>query len=234
MSKLEPTTATPGGAPSQRTRLFLLAVIVTAVSTLVFLGLFTLFQELTRQQTTPASGISDVQGGEDFDGSTTFNPPRVVADFTLTSNTGSPLSLSSLRGTPVLLFFGFTHCPDVCPLTMEEFLNVRAALGDNGDSVRYVFVSVDGTRDTPEELNAFFQRRGVDFVIGLTGPEEQVRQIGQDYNLYFARTEGRGTEYLIEHTSSSFLLDSEGRLVMKFAFQSDPQIVAGYISQFMG
>jgi protein SCO1/2 len=86
---------------------------------------------------------------------TPIDPPRPLADFTLPSQDGTPLSLSALHGKYVLLFFGYTHCPDVCPTTLTDFVQVKRALGAAASQVRFVFISVDGERDTPPVLRHF-------------------------------------------------------------------------------
>lgn len=166
---------------------------------------------------------------EGSNGVTLITPPRTVNDFTLTSHTGDPLALSDLRGKPVLLYFGYTHCPDVCPLTLMEFRQVRSILGEQGDDVHFVFISVDGERDNPEWISRYFEVRSVeDFMIGLTGTEAEMKKLGVDYGLYFEKREDPGTaaNYLVDHTASSFLIDAEGRLSTIFSFGTAAQTIA--------
>lgn len=166
------------------------------------------------------------------DGATMIEPPRTLSDFTLVSHTGEPRSLSSLRGRKVLLLFGYTHCPDVCPLTLNEFARVRDLLGSEAEETAFVFVSVDGKRDTPQHLHDYLTRRQVsDFVMGMTGDERTLRRIGRDYNLFFQvhDTADNETNYLVDHTASTFLIDEEGRLVTTFAFGTEPEVISNYI-----
>lgn len=155
-----------------------------------------------------------------------LDPPKELADFTLTSHTGEPLALSNLRGRPVLLFFGYTHCPDVCPTTLGEFKAVKRALGDAGADVAFVFVSVDGARDTPEQVAAYLSLFDPSF-IGLTGDEEQVRAIGQDFFVFFERSAGTTSDgYTVDHTAYSYLIDAEGKLRAIYPFNTAPPVVA--------
>ncbi len=166
-----------------------------------------------------------------------IDPPREMPDFTLTSESGQPLRLSDLRGTPVLLFFGFTHCPDICPTTLGEFRQVKAKLGDQGDRARFVFISVDGSRDTPELLAQYVHAFDPAF-IGLTGDEELVRSIGSDYYVYFERVTlgtatAAGENYTVDHTTYSYLIDAEGRLRVIYPFQAPTQMIADDIKSLL-
>ncbi|MBI5958858.1 MAG: SCO family protein [Chloroflexi bacterium] len=166
---------------------------------------------------------------------TVLDPPREVRDFTLTSHTGEPLSLHDLRGKVVLMFFGYTNCPDVCPTTLAEFKRVKTELGDEAQNVAFVFVSVDGARDTPERLAAYVAAFDPDF-IGLTGEDVTLRTIGKDYGLFYQRVNYDSAQegnYLVDHTASSFALDAEGRLSIIFPYQTDPAIMAQRIRSIM-
>lgn len=185
--------------------------------------------------------VEAVQGGgtllfeqdDAFDGIVVFEPPRQVPDFTLTSHEGTPLSLGDLRGQPVLMTFGFTHCPDICPLTLNEFKKIREALGDDGENVHFVFVSVDGARDTPEVLASYFRVRQLDdFMLGMTGEEIDLRRIGVDYNLKFEfGTPNEAGRYNVDHTAGAFLIDAGGAYVAKFAFGTAHDVIANYIAE---
>ena len=169
------------------------------------------------------------------DGVRLIDPPREVTDFTLTSHTGSPLSLSDLRGKPVILFFGYTSCPDVCPMTMMDMQRVQGALGETDDEVSYLFVSVDGERDTPERLQRFFAMRNVEaFMHGMSGVDTTLRQITPDYGLFYQLNEPEANDYYtVDHTSSTFLLDAEGRLARIFAFGTEPDVIARHIRELL-
>lgn len=175
------------------------------------------------------TGVAIVEGGEVFDGVTVYDPPQPLPDFTLTSHRNEAFSLSDLKGRYALLFFGYTRCPDFCPLTMLEFKQVKKALGEQADQVAFVFLSVDGERDTPAVLADFIGRFDPDF-IGLTGDEAALRQIGTSYNLQFMKVERPGSaDYLMDHTASSFLIDRDGRLIERFAFGTDAGVIAAQV-----
>ena len=168
-------------------------------------------------------------------GATSIMPPREVFDFTLTSHTGEPVSLSDLRGKPVLMSFGYTHCPDVCPLTLTVYNRVNELLGEDADKAHFVFVSVDGERDTPAQLASYLQLRGVDdFALAMTGSEGDLRSLGADYGLYFehqAPLNGDSDNYAVDHTASTFLIDAEGKLSTIFGFGAQPEVIYGYLAE---
>jgi protein SCO1 len=142
-------------------------------------------------------------------------PPRQISEFQLTNQLNKPVRLSDLRGAPVLVFFGFTHCPAVCPLALQQLRQLdqhRAELG----ATRIVVISVDGERDTPQALQAWLKPVSTRF-IGLTGEPARVRDIAANFSAAFYKTPGKSAgDYLVEHNSQIFLLDAQGRLRATF------------------
>lgn len=166
--------------------------------------------------------------GLEFDGSIIIDPPLAMPDFTLRDQFNKSVSLSDLRGNYVLITFGYTNCPDICPLTLGELHSARKALGSSSEEVAFLFISVDGERDSPEALRNYFALRGLDGIIGLSGGEDAVRALGIDYGLSFEMTkpDKRGG-YLVNHTAGSFLLDRNGRWIRRYQFGVAPsRIVA--------
>jgi len=150
---------------------------------------------------------------------TPINPPRAVADFTLQNQENKPFKLSELRGKPVLVYFGYTFCPDVCPTTLAEMVRVKRDLGEKGKEVGFLFISVDGERDTTQVIARYLTAFDKDF-IGLTGDEQTIRRIGADYGIYFKKqvVEGTSAAYLVDHSAATYLLDREGRLAMIYNY----------------
>jgi cytochrome oxidase Cu insertion factor (SCO1/SenC/PrrC family) len=136
--------------------------------------------------------------------------PGIGGDFQLTSHLGEPFSLQDIRGKVAILFFGFTHCPDVCPSTLLDIQRLLVNLGDQADEVSVLFVSVDPKRDTPEKLASYVQYFNKN-IIGLTGTNEQIRSVLERYNSS-AKIDGSGDHYTVEHTANLFLINRQGDL----------------------
>ena len=133
-------------------------------------------------------------------------------DFQLTDQNGQVRSMKDFAGKVVVLFFGFTQCPDVCPTTMSELVEVRKALGADGERVQAVFVTVDPERDTPEVLKAYMANFDPSFV-GLSGTPEQLAAMAKDYKVYFKKVEGKTpTSYTMDHSAASYIYDPKGNL----------------------
>jgi protein SCO1/2 len=145
------------------------------------------------------------------------NPaPAVIADFTLTDQRGKPRAFSSLRGQPVLVFFGFTHCPGVCPSAMGRLKLLHQARGGALKDARVVFVSVDGERDTPARLEEFLGPLSADF-IGLTGDPKATRGIAARFAaVFFKEPAGQDGNYNVMHTAQVYAVDKSGRLRATF------------------
>jgi protein SCO1 len=165
---------------------------------------------------------------------TTYDPPMAAPHFILLDHNFNRVRLSDFRGHPVLLFFGYTNCPDVCPTTMAEFKRVKRDLGEAADQVAFVFISVDGERDTVERLAQYVTAFDPDF-IGLTGDETLLRPIAQDYGVFFQRQDyDSAAGYLVDHTASSFVVDPDGRLAIVFPYGTEPAIIAQRVRTLLG
>lgn len=145
--------------------------------------------------------------------------PRVADDFTLIASNGEKLSLSDLRGKYVVLFFGYTYCPDVCPTTMNEMQQMVKALGpQRTENLQVVMVSVDPERDTPKQLATYVNYFDPNF-IGLTGTVEDVQPVASQFGIYFEKQAGsENTSYLVDHTSAVTVIDPEGYVRMIFTY----------------
>jgi protein SCO1 len=153
-------------------------------------------------------------------------PPQALTDFTFPANNGDPLSLSDLRGQYVLLTFGYTHCPDVCPANLLEFRQIKRNLGEDANNVTFMFISVDPDRDTPEFLDRYIQRYDPEF-IGLSGEHTELEQIADEYGLFWDFRENTGSQagYLVDHTASRFLISPDGELIRIYSFTTSPQAI---------
>lgn len=144
------------------------------------------------------------------------SPPRALSDFRLTTHEGKELEFSQLRGAPVLVFFGFSHCPTICPAALQQLKQLERNHKKELGKARIVVISVDGERDTPEAMKAWLAPISPTF-IGLTGPSTKVREIAQQFSAAFYKTAGKTpAEYLVEHNSQVFLVDAQGKLHATF------------------
>ncbi|WP_324669114.1 SCO family protein [Geochorda subterranea] len=140
-----------------------------------------------------------------------ISPPYPAPDFVLTDQHGQPFQLAALRGRPVLVFFGYTFCPDVCPGTMVQYRAVRQALGADADRVGLLFVTVDPERDTPERLAEYVGHFDA-AIVGLTGSPATVEHVMHRWGVFAEKVPvpGSATGYLINHTAALYLVGPDG------------------------
>lgn len=129
--------------------------------------------------------------------------------FELTTDEGRRLSNEDLKGKPFAIYFGFTYCPDVCPTTLMEMTETIETLGPDADRLRYLFVSVDPERDTPEQLKLYLSSFDPHFT-GLTGTPEEIAQAAEAYRVYYERVE-QDDDYTMNHSALIYLMDENGR-----------------------
>ena len=144
--------------------------------------------------------------------------PRTLTEFNLLDTRGAATSPRELRGHPTLVFFGFTHCPDVCPTTLALLANVQkqAALQDKRMAgLEVAFISVDPERDSPEQVGSYIASFGGEF-IGLTGSTPEIVNAAKSFGVAFARVELAGGNYTMDHSATVFALDSDARIVAVF------------------
>ena len=133
-------------------------------------------------------------------------------DLSLTDPDGKRRSLAEFKGRVVVVFFGFTQCPDVCPTTLVELAAVKKQLGADGDRVQGIFVTVDPERDTPELLKAYVDNFSAGY-IALRGTPEETLAAAKQFKVFFAKVPGKTEgQYTIDHTAGSYLFDPQGRV----------------------
>jgi protein SCO1/2 len=132
--------------------------------------------------------------------------------FTLMDQNGQNRSLSDFKGKVVVLFFGYTQCPDVCPTSMTELAEVKRLLGADADKLQGAFVTVDPARDTPEMLKAYMANFDSTFVAFIPTPE-QLAVVAKDYKIYYKKVDGKTpTSYTMDHSAGSYVYDTQGNL----------------------
>jgi len=158
---------------------------------------------------------------------TVLDEPVAVPDFDLIDQNGEAFRLSDQQGKAVVLFFGYTSCPDVCPTTLATWRKVHEALGDDSDRVRFVFITVDPERDTPERLGLHVNAFNADFV-GLSGSPADLEPIFEFFSVVREKQEVADSAlgYLINHTSSSFVLDPEGQWRLRETYGTPSEDIA--------
>ena len=147
-------------------------------------------------------------------------------DFPLPDVDGRMRSVKDFAGKVVVVFFGYTQCPDACPTTLAEIAQAKKLLGADGDKVQPVLITVDPERDTPQVLKAYVGNFGPDF-IALRGTPEQTAAVAKDFKVYYKKVETKkGGTYLMDHSASSYVYDPQGRLRLYSRYNSGPQALA--------
>lgn len=147
-------------------------------------------------------------------------------DFALTDHTGKPRTLADFRGKVVLVFFGYTQCPDVCPTTMSEMAAVMKQLGPRADDVQVLFVTLDPARDTQALLAKYVPSFDPHF-LGLRGDQAATEKVAKDFKIFFQKVPGKNIgEYSIDHTAGSYVFDPQGRVRLFVRHGQGPEPIA--------
>lgn len=172
-------------------------------------------------------------GSASFRGSAVAEP-AIVPDFVLIDENGEPFQLSDQRGNVVLLFFGYTSCPDVCPTTLANWRKVHESLGEDADRVRFVFVTVDPERDSAERLGLHVNAFNPDF-IGLTGTPEALEAVYDIFDVFYEidASSASALGYLVNHTATTFVLDTEGVWRLRETYGTPYEDIAHDIRQLL-
>ncbi|ESQ93383.1 SCO family protein [Asticcacaulis benevestitus] len=203
---------------------FRLAIIATAFALLIGLAGYNWYSSLH-----PRSNVTTSQ----------VDPAvRIGGNFTLTDQDGKAVDQTILNGKWTAVFFGYTYCPDVCPLTLQSLARTKAALeksigGKNADKLQIVFITVDPARDTPANMKAYLASGGFPpGVIGLTGTPEQITAVERAYRISAAKV-GEGDTYTYNHTSLVYLMDPQGHFHSPLMSDLTPQQSAEQITDAM-
>lgn len=164
--------------------------------------------------------------------------PSVVATelgepFTLVDHDGAPITEAAFEGKPSLLFFGFTHCPDVCPTTIYDMESWLTDLDAGDDAINAYFVTVDPERDTPAFLKDYLEPQS-DRIVGITGAAEDVWEMAKSWRVYFQKRPLGEGEYTMDHYASTFVLNAEGAVVDLISYGEDPESAKAKIARVLG
>ncbi|MFT4090412.1 MAG: SCO family protein [Asticcacaulis sp.] len=158
---------------------------------------------------------------------------RIGGPFELTDQEGKPRTEVLLEGKWTAVFFGFTYCPDICPLTLQTLEQARERLGSKGKDLQFVFVTVDPERDSPAAMKSYLSSGGFpEGVIGLTGTDEQIASIAKAYRATYEKV-GEGRDYTMNHTSVIYLMNPKGEFAEPLGYGLTPEQMADVISRAM-
>jgi protein SCO1/2 len=159
----------------------------------------------------------------------------VGGPFVMLNHKGQQVTEATFAGKPMLLFFGFTFCPDVCPAELQVMAAALDQLGPKGEDIQPLFVSIDPARDTPEVMAAYVSNFGERF-IGLTGSPVQVDTMAKTYRVYYARqaNKERPEDYLMDHSSIIYLMGADGKFLKHFTYTADAAALAAGIKKALG
>ncbi len=156
--------------------------------------------------------LSACDGGGPKFRNTDITGAEYAKGFALTDHTGKPRTLADFRGKVVVVFFGYTHCPDVCPTTMVELKQVMQALGPDAAKVQVIFITLDPERDTQQVLSQYVPAFDPSF-LGLYGDPATTLKTAKDFKVFYEKRAGTSPgSYTIDHTAASFAFDTQGRL----------------------
>lgn len=144
------------------------------------------------------------------------------APFTLVDQDGAEITEAAFRGTPSAVFFGFTHCPEVCPTTLFELDGWLKQLGDEGKDINAFFVTVDPERDTPEVIGSYVTNVS-DRITGISGEPEKVLAMVKSFGIYWKKVDLENGDYTMDHTASVMLLDRAGDFAGTIAYGENPE-----------
>ena len=165
----------------------------------------------------------------DITGGTAFGK-----DFSLLDPDGKTRTLADFKGKVVLMFFGYTQCPDVCPTTLTEMQQVMTLLGPKADQVQVLFATVDPERDTPEILKQYVPAFDARFLGLRPADEAALEKIGKDFKIYYKKVPGTSAgSYTMDHTAGSYVFDKEGRLRLYIKHAQGPETLAHDLKELL-
>jgi protein SCO1 len=152
-----------------------------------------------------------------------IDPPVHAADFKLTDTGGHPYQLTSQAGRTQVIFFGYTNCPDVCPVTLTKFKQIKTELGAQAGKVDFVFITVDPERDNQQQIQQYLSNYDTSF-IGLTGTPDVLQQVWKDYGVYVQKGNVSSSgSYEVDHTARIFVIDGAGNWRITYPYEMETE-----------
>ncbi len=165
-------------------------------------------------------------------GNSAVQAAAIGGPFNLIDQNGQPFSDKDLKGKSFLVFFGFTHCPDVCPTTLFEISEILRNLGQEADHTAALFISVDPERDTPQAMRDYLASFDP-HIRGLTGDAAALTAVAKAYRVYYKKVPLEGGDYTMDHTAIVYLMDKEGRFVAPFNMRRTVDVAAADLRQHL-
>ncbi|MBJ7406594.1 MAG: SCO family protein [Bradyrhizobium sp.] len=159
-------------------------------------------------------------------------PAAIGGPFQLTDQNGKAVTDKSLKGKPTLIFFGYTHCPDVCPTSLFEISEVLRAMGKDADKVNAIFISVDPERDTQAAMKDYLSSFDP-HLQGLSGDPAETAKVISSYRVYAKKIPTKDGDYTMDHTALIYLMDREGRFVSPFNLKRTPEEAAADLKKYL-
>jgi protein SCO1/2 len=152
--------------------------------------------------------------------------------FVLTDQDGKPITDQDLKGEPLLVFFGYTHCPDICPTTLFEISEVLRAMGPDADRVHALYITVDPERDTPAVMKDYLSSFDP-HLRGATGDRKAIEAVEKAYRVFAQKVPGENGDYSMDHTALVYLMDKQGRFVAPFSLKRRPEEAAADLKKYL-
>ncbi len=152
--------------------------------------------------------------------------------FALTDQDGKPITDQDLKGEPLLVFFGYTHCPDICPTTLFEISEVLRAMGPDADRVHALYITVDPERDTPAVMKDYLSSFDP-HLRGATGDRKAIEAAEKAYRVFAQKVPGENGDYSMDHTALVYLMDKQGRFVAPFSLKRRPEEAAADLKKYL-
>jgi protein SCO1/2 len=159
-------------------------------------------------------------------------PAAIGGPFQLTDQSGQTVTEKNLQGRPTLIFFGFTHCPDVCPTALFEISEILRAMGNDADRVNAYFISVDPERDSKEAIKDYLSSFDP-HLKGLTGDPEVIAKVLSAYRVYAKKVPLKDGDYTMDHTALTYLMDHDGKFVAPFNLDRPPEVAAAELKKYL-
>ena len=165
-------------------------------------------------------------------GEVAVSPSSIGGPFKLTDQDGRTVTEADFKGEPFLVFFGFTHCPDICPTALFEMSEVLRRLGSDASKANALFISVDPARDTPEKLKEYLQSFHPG-ITALTGSQAEIDAVTKAYKAYAKRVPLEGGDYTMDHSAIVYLMDRNGRFVAPFNLKRPADEAAADLRRYL-